>query len=99
MELRLSSVPGLRCWLALVALFLVVPLRSHCQDTNMSSVARGRSRDVFGYDPTADFLLYDPQYRERHARYATELRALQLELARQSANGRATPCSRQIFLE
>jgi hypothetical protein len=60
---------------------------------------RGVSRNVFGYDPTADFVKFEPAYRQKHARYAQQLRELQLELARQTASGRATPCSRQIFLE
>src|SRR5262249_48033590 len=63
------------------------------------SEARAASRNVFGYDPTADFVAFDPQYRTQHAKYAGELRELQLELARRTAQGRATPCSRQIFLE
>jgi len=65
----------------------------------MDSAARRESRNVFGYDPTPDFLAFDPQYRIKHARFADELRELQLELARQTGQGRATPCSRQIFLE
>src|SRR5882672_9819127 len=65
----------------------------------MSSTARGQSRSVYGYDPTADFLAFDPEYRQKHSRYARDLRELQLELARQAAKGRATPCSRQLFLE
>ena len=72
-------------------------------DTNLPgtypSVSRGESRSVFGYDPTTDFIAFDPQYREKHNKYVGELEALQKELARQAANGRATPCSRQIFLE
>jgi hypothetical protein len=68
-------------------------------NTNPPVSARGASRSVFGYDPTPDFLAFDPQYLEKHAKYARELRDLQLELARQNAKGRATPCSRQIFLE
>jgi hypothetical protein len=43
--------------------------------------------------------MFDPAYRLKHARYGDELRKLQLELARQTAAGRATPCSRQLFLE
>jgi hypothetical protein len=64
-----------------------------------SSVERGASRNVFGYDPTPEFIKFDPAYRQKHGRYADELRELQLELARQTAKGRPTPCSRQIFLE
>jgi len=60
---------------------------------------RAESRNIYGYDPTEDFIAFDREYRAKHARYAQELRKLQLELARQSAKGRATPCSRQIFLE
>jgi len=68
-------------------------------DRTTSSAARTKSRNVFGYDPTPDFIAFDPTYRQKHARYADELRELQMELARQTAKGRATPCSRQIFLE
>src|SRR5690242_5403475 len=65
----------------------------------MSAVTRSQLRSVFGYDPTPDFIDFDPQYRARRAKYYDELRDLQLELARQTEKGRATPCSRQIFLE
>jgi hypothetical protein len=68
-------------------------------ETNLLSSARGQSRGIFGYDPRPDFLALDPQYLQKHAKYASELDELQLELARQNAKGRATPCSRQIFLE
>lgn len=68
-------------------------------ETNVFVSPRGASRNVFGYDPTPEFMAFDPHYREKHAKYARELRDLQLELARQSAKGRATPCSRQLFLE
>jgi len=65
----------------------------------MSAEARRASRAIFGYDPTADFLAFDPEYIPKHRQYVERLRILQLELARQAAGGRATPCSRQIFLE
>lgn len=68
-------------------------------ETNFVVSPRGASRSIFGYDPTPDFVAFDPKYPEKHAKYARELRELQLELARQNAKGRATPCSRQIFLE
>jgi hypothetical protein len=64
-----------------------------------SYAQRGASRSVFGYDPRPDFIKFDPDYLRKHARYAAQLRELQLELARQTSQGRATPCSRQIFLE
>jgi hypothetical protein len=60
---------------------------------------RGQSRAVFGYDTGPDFIEYDPGYRELRRKYSAELGELQLELARQTRAGRATPCSRQIFLE
>src|SRR5262249_50325387 len=90
------SVSSLRVGLLLLLLgnFAV----SHVQNA-ISSTTRGESRSVFGYDPTPDFLIFDPEYRIKHARYARELRNLQLELARQTAKGRPTPCSRQLFLE
>jgi len=68
-------------------------------ETNLFLSPRGQSRSIFGYDPTPDFIAFDSHYPEKHAKYARELRELQLELARQNAKGRATPCSRQIFLE
>jgi hypothetical protein len=64
-----------------------------------SSVQRRGSRNVFGYDPTPDFIKFDADYLQKHARYAAQLSELQLELARQTSKGRPTPCSRQIFLE
>jgi len=67
--------------------------------TNAPPITRGDSRAIFGYDSTPDFIAFDPQYRPKHARYSDDLRELQLQLASQTANGRATPCSRQIFLE
>jgi hypothetical protein len=85
-----------------VIAFFAVSLAAHsvaADQTNFSSSARGQSRNIFGYDPTPDFLAFDSQYRQKHGKYADELRELQLELARQAAKGRATPCSRQIFLE
>jgi hypothetical protein len=60
---------------------------------------RGQSRAVFGYDTGPDFVEYEPGYRELRRKYSAELEELQLELARQMRAGRATPCSRQIFLE
>jgi hypothetical protein len=65
----------------------------------LSSAQRGASRNVFGYDATPDFIKFDPNYKQKHARYAQQLRELQLELARQTSKGRPTPCARQIFLE
>src|SRR5206468_41452 len=35
----------------------------------------------------------------KHRQFSAELEELQRELARQASKGRATPCSRQIFLE
>jgi hypothetical protein len=60
---------------------------------------RGKSRAVFGYDTGSDFVAYEPRYWELRRKSSAELQALQLELAKQTRAGRATPCSRQIFLE
>jgi hypothetical protein len=65
----------------------------------MTSQERQQSRAVFGYDPTPEFVAFDPQYRQKRNEYFAQLEQLQQELARQAAQGRATPCSRQIFLE
>src|SRR5689334_18846655 len=43
-----------------------------------SPVSRGESRNVYGYDPTPDFIAFDPEYLAKHAKYARELRELQL---------------------
>ena len=67
------------------------------QEDNLTM--RGRSRAAFGYDTTPDFVEYEPRYRELRRKAAAGLEELQLELARQARAGRATPCSRQIFLE
>jgi len=65
----------------------------------LTSAQRGASRNVFGYDPTPEFIKFDPEYPQKHRKYTQQLRELQLDLARQTSKGRATPCSRQIFLE
>src|SRR6476646_8690031 len=65
----------------------------------MSAAQRAASRSIFGYDAPPEFIKFDPEYRQKHRLYAQQLRELQLELAGQAAKGRATPCSRQIFLE
>ncbi len=65
----------------------------------MSADERAASRAKFGYDPRADFVAYDSEYAEKHARAVAELERLQRELAQKAASGRATPCSRQLFLE
>src|SRR5437588_12900911 len=86
-------------WLGLLMLLLCPDAFAADAQNSLSSEARAQSRSVFGYDPTSDFVAFDPSYRQKHAKYAHELRALQLELARQAALGRATPCSRPILLE
>ena len=88
-------------WLLVLATWcLLVNVASGAESTQpFTSAQRIASRNVFGYDPTSDFIEFDPDYRQKHAAYAAQLRELQLELARQASKGRATPCSRQIFLE
>ena len=54
---------------------------------------------MFGYDPTPELIAFDPQQRARRAKCYDALAGLQLELVRQTAPGRATPCSRQSFVE
>jgi hypothetical protein len=81
-----------------LAAVLLVSSRGVAQ-TQTPPMSRGESRGIFGYDTTADFVAFDPQFLEKRRKYLNELRELQLELARQTAGGRATPCSRQIFLE
>jgi len=65
----------------------------------MTADDRVKSRGKFGYDPLAEFIEFDPLYKTKHARYVSELEDLQRDLAQQSAKGRVTPCSRQLFLE
>src|SRR5258708_29656126 len=87
----------LHAWVRFLAMAAVLSvINAKAQPAPMS---RGESRSVFGYDTTKDFLAFDPQYLEKRRQYTGELRELQLELARQTADGRATPCSRQIVLE
>jgi hypothetical protein len=72
------------------------PARAHQKGGAMS---RGESRSVFGYDNIPDFKSFNPQYEPLHARCSRELTNLKRELAKQGAEGRQTPCSRQDFLE
>ncbi len=69
------------------------------QSPLLSPAQRAASRDKFGHAPTAEFIKFDPEYPQKHREYTRQLQELQLELARQAAKGRATPCSRQLFLE
>jgi hypothetical protein len=96
-KLRSIVMPLRRLWPCLVAACVV--LQGAEPNQPFSASQRGASRNIFGYDSTPDFIRFDPEFRQKHARYADELRNLQLELARQTSKGRATPCSRQIFLE
>src|SRR5213592_4607424 len=95
---RIFATTGWIC-VALLILCPTVLLGATGSEPAATTLSRGESRNVFGYDSTPDFVAFDSQYRQKHAQYADELRELQLELARQAAQGRATPCSRQIFLE
>src|SRR5258708_34354158 len=84
-------------WVTFLAMAAVLSvLDAKAQTPPMS---RGESRTIFGYDTTGHFLAFDPQFLEKRRQCLKELRDLQLELARQTAAGRATPCARQIFLE
>lgn len=53
----------------------------------------------YGYDRRADFLAFDPNYRDAHDKFSRELDALQADMIRQQRAGRKTFCTRQIFLE
>lgn len=53
----------------------------------------------YGYDARADFVAFDPNYRQMHDKLSKELDALQAEMIRQQRSGRKTFCTRQIFLE
>lgn len=79
----------------------LAPISLHAGEPGqpISAAERAASRNIFGYVPTPEFIKFDPEYPQKHRLYAQQLRELQLELARQAAKGRATPCSRQIFLE
>lgn len=66
---------------------------------NLTSQERAASMSKFGYDTRPDFVAFDPEYRSKRNFYMAELEELQKELARQTANGRPTPCSTQLFLE
>src|ERR1043166_2577874 len=96
-----NCMPKPFLWPAIITALLSVAVPAPAAEgaLPLSSIDRGASRNIFGYDPTPDFLKFDPGYRQKHAKYADDLRTLQLELARQAAKGRSTPCSRQLFLE
>jgi|SRR6516162_5876748 hypothetical protein len=97
--MRLRPWPFSACLIA--ALLLQLRERTSAAESGQpfSAARRGLSRSVLGYDPTADFIKFDPEYLDKHRKYALQLRDLQLELARQASKGRPTPCSRQLFLE
>src|SRR5687767_3838768 len=51
------------------------------------------------YDPTPDFIAYNPDYRALKRKYRQQLHELQADLIAQQKAGRKTPCSRQVMLE
>src|SRR5947209_11173612 len=89
----LCQLIGCFLWLAAISMHAAEPGQP------ISAAERAASRNIFGCDPTPEFIKFDPEYPQKHRLYAQQLRELQLELARQAVKGRATPCSRQIFLE
>lgn len=60
---------------------------------------RAEKLAVFGYDTSADFRAFDPQYRQKINVYKDELETLRQEMFQQAGKGRKTPCCRQIFVE
>jgi hypothetical protein len=97
------SVPTASAYSALVAALAIAFATQACiaqeGPVENAMTTRGQSRAVFGYDTGPDFLEFELRYRELRRQYSAELEELQLELARQTRSGRATPGSRQIFLE
>ena len=53
----------------------------------------------FGYDPRADFIAFNPQYRELKRKYANQWDELKEILVAEERRGRATPCARQAQAE
>src|SRR5438309_11991690 len=92
-KLRVCELMSGFLWLASVSIHAGEPGQP------ISAAERAASRNIFGCDPTPEFIKFDLEYPQKHRLYAQQLRELQVELARQAAKGRATPCSRQIFLE
>ena len=66
--------------------------------TNAVSSAATERTD-FGYDPRADFIAFNPQYRELKRKYAREWDELKEKLVAEERRGRATPCARQAQAE
>ena len=69
----LITIAGMKFWAGLLGLLLVVAAMAG--ETNRRVRTRRfpwRARSVFGYDPTADFIAFDPQYREKHNHYRTD---------------------------
>src|ERR1041385_4772819 len=84
---------------SLIVCFLAITGAGGAPPAGPTVLDRGESRSKFGYDPTDDFLAFDPDWRKNHRERSQALRSLQLELVRQTGAGRATPASRQVFLE
>jgi hypothetical protein len=74
---------------------------THAQTSPPQVSPRSRSEawSVFGYDPSADFRAFDPQYRDKINRYKDELERLRQEMFHQASAGRKTPCARQVYVE
>lgn len=51
------------------------------------------------YDPTLDFIAYNPEYRQLKRQHRGQLNALQAEMISEQKRGRKTHCARQVFLE
>ena len=84
----------------LVCFCLFIPLTdAHAQQSDPTPKTRAEKRAVFGYNTSADFRAFDPQYRTKINKYKDEIEALRQEMFRQASAGRKTPCCRQIFVE
>lgn len=54
---------------------------------------------AFGYDPRADFRIFDSGYRDKKHAASERLGKLQAQMIAQQRKGRKTPCTRQVFME
>src|SRR5688500_9546837 len=84
---------------------LAILVTTACTEWTSAQPPRGvvasaaTARAEFGYDPRADFIAFNPQYRELKRKYAREWDELKEELVAEERRGRATPCARQAQAE
>jgi hypothetical protein len=85
--------------ISVLSTLLLLAAGVRAQETKGQPSSRDSNISIFGYNSSADFRAFDPQYRTKINKYKDELEQLRQEMFRQASAGRKTPCCRQIFVE